>query len=223
MPESRHRRRPGGRTAGRGATDAGLSIRPKKKKTNYLLLGVFLVIALLVIGSFGLTTIPWRGGDLRVGKSDKYVEGVGVSQALMPTANHLPESQTIQYTTTPPTSGDHWAVWANCGFYPDGLPDERVVHNLEHSNIVISYNLTSPEEVEALRQAVDSLGMSRAWGVTRYYDKLAPGTVALAGWGVLDTMQGVDRDRIKKFFETYAGKIGPEKNQPGMKGVGIPC
>jgi hypothetical protein len=220
LPESRHRRRPGGRTAGRGATDAALSIRPKKKKTNYLLLGAFLVIALLVIGSFGLTTIPLTGGGLRVGKSDKYVEGVGVSQELMPTANHLGEDRTVKYTTTPPTSGDHWAQWANCGFYPEGLPDERVVHNLEHSNIVISYNLTAPEDIESLRKAVEAVGLSRAWGVTRYYDKLAPGTVALAAWGILDTMPGVDRNRIKKFFETYAGKIGPEKDQ---RGIGIPC
>jgi hypothetical protein len=148
------------------------------------------------------------------------VNGVGVSQTLLPTANHLPTGQPIQYNTTPPTSGDHWGSPSNCGFYPEGRPDEQVVHNLEHSNIVISYNLTAPEEVAALRKAVDDLGLSRAWGITRFYDKVPPGTVALAAWGILDTMQGVDKDRIKKFFEAYAGRIGPEKNS---QGIGIPC
>ncbi len=221
MPESRHRRLPGRRSSGRGAAGAALSLRPKKKKTNYFLLGAFVVIALLVIGSFGLTTIPFgSGGNLRVGKNAQYVEGVGVSQTLMPTANHLPESQTVRYSTTPPTSGDHWGRWADCGFYAGGLPDERIVHNLEHSNIVVSYNLTAPADVEALRKAVEDVGLSRAWGVTRFYDKVPPGTVAMAAWGILDTMQGVDKGRIKKFFETYAGKTGPEKNQ---QGIGVPC
>lgn len=218
MPESRHRRRPA-----RGATDNALSLTPRKKKTNYLLLGAFLIIALLVIGGFGVgAIIPLIGGGqgLRVGKSDKYVEGVGVSHPLLPTRNHIAEGQTVQYNSVPATSGDHWGLWANCGFYPEGLPDERVVHNLEHSNIVVSYNFTAPEEIGALRQAVDSLGLSRAWGVTRYYDKVPAGTVVLTAWGIMDTMQGVDPDRIKKFFETYAGKIGPEKDR---RGIGIPC
>ena len=28
---------------------------------------------------------------------------------------------------------------------------------------------------------------------------------------VRDIMKGIDRDRIKKFFETYSGKMGPEQ------------
>ena len=131
-----------------------------------------------------------------MGRSDKYVEGVGVSQAMMPTAEHLPTGQVVQYSTTPPTSGNHWATPARCGFYSDGLPDEQVVHNLEHSNIVISYNLAAPEEVEALRKAVDRVGLSRAWGVTRYYDKVPPGTVALAGWNWENSLNCVNQAKI---------------------------
>ncbi|MSQ06472.1 MAG: DUF3105 domain-containing protein [Dehalococcoidia bacterium] len=221
MPESKRRRLPGRRTSGRSMADAALSLRPKKKKTNYFLLSAFVLIALLVIGSFGLTTIPFgSGANLRVGKNAQYVEGVGVSQKLMPTATHISESLSVEYNTVPATSGDHWALWADCGFYEKGLPDERVVHNLEHSNIVVSYNLTAAADIEALRAAVEDVGLSRAWGVTRFYDKVPPGTVALTAWGILDTMEGVDKDRIKKFYETYAGKIGPEKN---AQGIGIPC
>jgi hypothetical protein len=222
MPESRHRRRRGRRPpGGRGPGGVSLTVRPKKKRTNYLLLGGFIVIALLVIGSFGLTTIPFgRGASTGTGSSDKYVDGVGVQHPIMATADHKPAGQTVRYSTTPPTSGDHWAVWANCGFYPEGLPDERITHNLEHSAIVVSYNLTAQVEVAQLRKVIDGIDLSPIWGVTRFYDKIEPGTVAVAAWGVLDTMKGVDQERIKKFFDTYAGKIGPEKNQ---QGIGIPC
>jgi hypothetical protein len=91
------------------------------------------------------------------------------------------------------------------------LPDEQIVHNLEHSNIVVSYNLSTEEEVDQLLDALSGIGLSDVWGVTRSYDQIPVGTVALAAWGVLDTMEGVDDQRIKTFFETYAGSnIGPE-------------
>ncbi len=45
----------------------------------------------------------------------------------------------------------------------------------------------------------------------RSYDKIPSGTVALAAWGALDTMQEVDKDRIETFFDTYSGALGPER------------
>ena len=197
-----------------------MTAQPRKKRTNYLLLGGFIIIALLVIGSFGLTTIPFgRGSGTGIGSSDKYMAGVG-EQHPITAANHVPAGQTVRYSTVPPTSGDHWVVPAKCGFYPEGLPDEQATHNLEHGNIVVSYNLTAQEEVAQLRKILDSIELNPIWGVTRFYDKLEPGTVAVATWGVLDIMKGVQRDRIKKFFETYSGRLGPEQDN---KGIGIPC
>ena len=184
------------------------------------MMSVFIVIAVLVIASFGITAIPSGGQRASsAGSSDRYIEGVGTQQTLMPAARHV-DGQPVNYSTTPPTSGDHWSNWASCGFYDEGLPDERVVHNLEHSAIVVSYNLATSGEVNQLRDAVGDIGLSRIWGVTRFYDKIPQGTVALATWGVLDTMEGVNQERIKKFFETYAGRLGPEKSGGG---VGIPC
>jgi hypothetical protein len=132
----------------------------------------------------------------------------------MPTANHIPDGDIVVYNTTPPTSGDHLAGWADCGFYPGGLPDELIVHNLEHSNIVVSYNLPAGDDVERLRSVMDNLGLATDWGVTRFYDKIPEGTVALAAWGRLDTVQGVDRGKITRFFDAYADALGPER---------IPC
>ena len=63
MPISRHRRRRG-RGASRGSrSDDNLSLTgPRKTKTNKLYLAAAVVIAVLVIGSFGLTTIPFGSG-----------------------------------------------------------------------------------------------------------------------------------------------------------------
>ncbi len=205
MPVSRRRRR---RSSQRGPT-AEVTVTPRRTKTNYWYVGASAIIAFLVIAGFVVGGISFQNrGD--VGSSSEYVEGVGEQQVVMPSRLHVPEEQTVEYNTTPATSGNHWDWWARCGFYEDGLPDERIVHNLEHGNIVVSYNLPNDSDVDRLKEFMDNFELAPAWGVTRYYDKIPEGTVALSTWGVLDTMEGIDEERIERFFRTYAGRLGPE-------------
>ena len=205
MPISRRRRR---RSSPRGRA-AEMVITQPRRRPNYWYIAASGVIAFLVIAGFAVGGISFQGND-SVGSSPVYVEGVGVQQEIMPTPIHVSEDENVAYNTTPPTSGNHWDWWARCGFYEDGLPDERIVHNLEHGNIVVSYNLQAGDELDKLREFSDNLDLAPAWGVFRYYDKIDEGTVALSAWGVLDTMQSVDEDRIEEFFQTYAGTLGPE-------------
>ncbi len=85
------------------------------------------------------------------------------------------------------------------------------VHHLEHSNIVVSYNLPLESDVLALRDALSSIGLNRVWGVARSYDQIPAGQVGLSAWGVMDLFPGVDRDRISQFFDAYAGGLGLER------------
>ena len=126
----------------------------------------------------------------------------------MPSSEHV-TGTTVQYSITPPTSGMHWPEWADCGWYPDGLRDEMITHNLEHGNIVVSYNLTNPAQVTELRQVLDGVGQFNNWGVARFYDEIPDGQVALSAWGMLHTAQGVTAVPIEVFFEAYAGLLGP--------------
>ena len=208
MPESRRRRR---RNPNRGRA-ADMAITQPRKKTNYWYVAASAIIAFLVIAGFAIGglagVLPGANGG--AGSSADYVEGVGEVQTIMSTRQHVPENQNVNYSTTPPTSGDHWDWWARCGFYADGLPDERIVHNLEHGNIVVSYNLATAEEVAQLKEFMDNFELAPAWAITRFYDRIPEGTVALSAWGVLDTMQGVDEARIETFFRHYSGTLGPE-------------
>ena len=54
-------------------------------------------------------------------------------------ANHIPTGERVTYRTEPPNSGPHYAQWAPPGFYDRPLPDELLVHNLEHGHIIIHY------------------------------------------------------------------------------------
>ncbi len=216
MPESTHRRRRG-RSLPRSARSAGTIYEaPRRRKVNKFYLAASAVIAVLVIAGFAVGGLVGGGGgvpeaNLDTGSSNRYVSGVGTEQPMV-SRGHVPTSQRVEYTTFPPTSGDHWDAsnLVACGFYEGGLPDEIAVHHMEHGNIVVSYNLPASAQVDGLRQLVGGITLAEDWGVTRSYDKIPEGTVAVSTWRVVDTFQGVDEDRIRTFFNTYAGTLGPE-------------
>ena len=136
MPLSKHRRRRGRIQPGSRSSDASLSLNRPKPKANWWYISASAIIAFLVIAGFvvGGASFGARGGD-----SETYVKGIGIEHQIMPTRRHISEGTTVEYNTVPPTSGDHYARWAECGFEEFELVDERIVHNLEHGNIVISY------------------------------------------------------------------------------------
>ncbi len=142
-----------------------------------------------------------------------------IRHEIMPTRNHVAEGIPVTYSSIPPTSGDHWPMWSRCGCFPVRIPDKRLVHNLEHGNVVVSFNLTTSEEVGRLREALEDIDISADWGVSRSYDGIPAGTVALAAWGFSDTMSGVMPERIRSFFEAFAGEQGPERIPCSNSGV----
>ncbi len=75
------------------------------------------------------------------------------------------------------------------------------MHNLDHSNIVVTYSLTTSEKLYELRDVMGSVGVAGALGVTWFYDKLKPGTTVLIAWGGSDTMRDIDEERINTLFQ----------------------
>lgn len=219
MPVSKHRRRRGRIQPGSRSSDASLSLNRPKPKANWWYISASAIIAFLVIAGFvvGGASFGARGGD-----SETYVKGIGTEHQIMPTRRHISEGTKVEYNTVPPTSGDHYARWAECGFEEFELVDERVVHNLEHGNIVISYNLEDTDEIDQLRKVFDDIGPSKLWGVARPYDAIPTGTIVAAAWGISDTMTTIDKERLEKFFDTYAGNLGPERLVCTESGVMAP-
>lgn len=213
MPESRHRRN-------RRPRNLEIPRTTRRSGANTLLLVASVVIAVLVIAGFALPTIIdslSAPDQISYGTADAYVEGVGEKQEIMRTKNHVDQNSNadddyVTYNSVPPSSGDHWGTAQRCGFFNDPVPDEQIVHNLEHSNIVISYNLPNQADLDALKKVYNELegGWRNHFTVARPYDKIAEGQVALSAWGVIDVMDGVDSERIQKFFEHYVGRLGPE-------------
>lgn len=213
MPESRHRRN-------RRPRNLEIPRTTRRGGTNKLMLIVSIVIAVLVIAGFALPTlIDSLSGpqQFTYGTAEAYVDGVGERQEIMGSVRHVDLNNDdgddiVDYNSVPPTSGDHWSIQERCGFFNNPVPDERIVHNLEHSNIVISYNLPNQADVDALKDVYNELdeGWRVHFTVVRPYDEIAEGQVALSAWGVVDVMDGVNKERIERFFEHYVGRLGPE-------------
>jgi len=54
--------------------------------------------------------------------------------------NHVPVCSAVTYATKPPSSGDHYPIWAAYKSYTAAVPEGFWVHNLEHGAIVLSFN-----------------------------------------------------------------------------------
>lgn len=70
--------------------------------------------------------------------------GPGVDSPPSEGQLHVAEPTPVIYAANPPASGPHWPMWQEpWGAYPDGVPRERWVHNLEHGGVVLLYNCPS--------------------------------------------------------------------------------
>lgn len=125
-------------------------------------------------------------------------ERPGESIEILPAEHIQPGQDHPAYNSNPPTSGWHYPEPAEWRFYSEELPDERVVHNLEHGGIWITYKNVSDSTQSDLQQ------------LSRVYPKsviISPRSandapMAVASWGQLMKLQSFDRPRIVEFIET---------------------
>lgn len=155
----------------------------------------------------------------RVGRTS-HIAGIGV-KATDEGDGHVSEGTFVEYGSTPPSSGLHWPRWVACGIYENEVPDEYAVHNLEHGQVVISYNLADEAEVERLESLAEDLDDFDKWGILRPYSEIEQGMVGLSAWTIVDLFSGVDEKRIEDFYYAYRGnRLSPETLGVGR---GIPC
>lgn len=111
-----------------------------------------------------------------------------------------------EYNSNPPTSGSHYAVPADWGIYDQELPDEQLIHNLEHGGIWLSYKDPADTEiVSALKELVADYPTKVILTPRPRNDAL----IAAAAWGRLLKLESVDEKLIKQFIKAFINK-GPE-------------
>lgn len=120
---------------------------------------------------------------------------------------HIPVgAQHPAYNSNPPTSGSHYAEPADWGFYGRELPDEQLIHNLEHGGIWVAYK----DIDDASKAKLEALARKYSGSVIVSLRPANDAKIALASWGRLDKMDALDEERIIKFIKANKNK-SPEK------------
>lgn len=108
----------------------------------------------------------------------------------------------IEYNSNPPTSGPHYAQPAEWGVYDKELPDEQVIHNLEHGGIWISYKDVDGDT----KSKLETLGKKYPRSVVVAPRSSNDKPVILASWGRLEKLESFDEDIIKTFIKRNMNK-----------------
>lgn len=176
----------------REAEDQKLRLKELVKKTIYVL------VAILVV--FGI--VQWI--------INQFPKGQDYSVAFPVLGrDHISDgAPRPDYNSNPPTSGSHYASPANVRFYFEELPDEQLVHNLEHGHVWISYKSNLPTEIIKVLKGFAGRNTIVTPRPANDFD------IALASWGRLDKFNidgdSIDKQRIKNFILRYQNQ-GPEK------------
>lgn len=132
-------------------------------------------------------------------------------------ANHVPEGTALSYCSNPPSSGDHYPVWAAFQQYSSPVEWPYLVHSMEHGAIVLLYNCDAqgcPEIVDALVKVRDDAAPDPlcADGTKRIIiapSPTIPTKVAAAAWGKTYRADCVDAPTLDAFVHDNYAK-GPE-------------
>lgn len=124
---------------------------------------------------------------------------------------HIPEGSRASYRTDPPTSGPHYATWAEPAFYTEPVPYELLVHNLEHGHVVIYYDpaRTPTGARDHLRRLTRRY--RHPWAAVLAVPREDPRYVLiLTAWRHWLRLERYDPALVDAFVEVYRGR-GPER------------
>ncbi len=155
------------------------------------------IVAVLVVGGL-IARSALRPGPVGPGPGDSFP-----SQGR----EHINLGQSHPaYNSNPPTSGWHAPAPANWGTYRAEIPDEVLVHNLEHGGIWVSYNDPSDTDLVDKLEALAKRYPTKIIVTPRPKDD---SKIAVAAWEHLLKLDKYDEKKIIDFIDAYRNQ-GPE-------------
>lgn len=105
------------------------------------------------------------------------------------------------YNSVPATSGPHFPVWwQDWGVVDEELPDELVIHNMEHGGVIIRYDC--PEGCAELVGQLAEVTLRYQKVVLSPYSGLGT-RIALTAWTYLDKFDEFNEDRMVQFIDKH--------------------
>jgi hypothetical protein len=140
--------------------------------------------------------------------NDSGIEGVQTFPDKSVYHKHV-ETVTDPGNEIPPTFGEHFSKWQNCGIYDQPVALGNALHSMEHGAVWLTYSPSLSEQ-----QVADLQTLVRGHGyvlMTPYEKQTAP--VVMTAWGVQLVIDTLPDDRIAKFIAYY--EEGPQNTEPG--------
>ena len=153
----------------------------------------FALITGLALPSFGVNPTPTAPEP-----SD-----VAGTQLAIQEGDLLEPGETVDYQTSPPTSGASWAEAAAWGVHNEQAASEAVVRNLRNGGIVFNYNLDSDSQRNELQAFVESLPGYPDCYVLQPHADVDQGEITLTAWGWIDTLTPSDTDAMRDFVDDH--------------------
>ncbi len=121
---------------------------------------------------------------------------------------HVPPGQAVAYGDRFPTSGPHDPEWVEPGFYGAPQTPERLVHAVEHGNIVIYYDKPGDAVLQTLDSWTDLYGAQWSGIVVAPAPALGA-AVVLTAWRKVLRLDPFDAAAAAAFVDAFRGR-GPE-------------
>ncbi len=167
-----------------------------------------------VFGGIGLLTLVIIIGGVWLSNKEEIKNSEKLSKAMigekMPDmgGEHVARGASHSaYNSNPPTSGPHWTGVAGPGIKDELVPDELVLHSMEHGAAVVWYREgMNQNDMDKIAEAFNNSSGKKIMLARKDLDV----PVALTSWGYLLKLQTIDETKIKEFIETNNDR-GPEQ------------
>ncbi|MGH2807341.1 MAG: DUF3105 domain-containing protein [Actinomycetota bacterium] len=190
--------------------------RKEALRRNFVTIAVALLVLVLVV----VAIIFQRQDEGEFGAIGPSAAEAGcgpVEETESEGRGHLGEGEPHPpYETDPPTSGPHYEIPADLGFYSEPLPPEQVVHNMEHGQIVLWYRPDLPSNtIDQIEELVDREASAT---VAVPYDNIqGDDAIVFTAWTASQTCAEVSEAALNEFRRQFQGKA-PEPITPPFEG-----
>lgn len=118
---------------------------------------------------------------------------------------------TVTYETSPPTHGEHSSTPAPCGVFNEQIPNENIVHTLEHGAVGLLYK---PDlELEVIRDIEEVVGDYETHVFSAPYPEM-DNPITAVGWANMMRLDAFDGVALRGFVDAFRqGGRAPEAFQ----------
>ena len=167
-----------------------------------------IIIILIVVGTLGLGVLLFlqdqKSSKLAVRDVSSSMPQAGEEVPILGSEHSKDINVKAEYNSNPPTSGTHFEYAEKWGVFDQPQPDVKMIHNLEHGGIWISYKDDGIDE--QTKASLEAITKANSGSVIMTPRPQNDSKIALASWGRLEKLENYDEAKILEFIKANKNK-----------------